>query len=531
MKIKLLIIVFIITLLSTNCTSVKKYNSHIDSQISVDDLQTDIDYVERKLNKLHPSLDWYISKEDLAKKFDSLRNSIQKPMKPNEFYMAISPVVASVKQGHMGIIPLIKKVEKKENKALNKKGKLPLQLMKFKFVNNELLLYKNFSKDTLLKLGSKIISVNDVNPKELFEKYRKSYTSDGLNTTFIPYAFADRFSTYFLKENEVKDSLRIKFSYKDSIYERTIARVGLKKADSIKEGKKEKVAVKQLTKEEKIVQKAKNKKENLRKKLFLFDETSKEFTRELKYIPADSSIAVLKISGFQHTKHKKAYDSIFNEIKHKKVETLILDLRNNGGGSLAEIHNLYGYLTPVSYLFIDNPKVMNRTGVATNKLRNLPKVGMVILSPFLLYTTAKQIINTRKDESGNFYLKTKESKITEPKQNRFDGKLYVLINGRSFSASCILSSNLKGSKRAFFVGEETGGTYNGTVAGTMPILTLPNSKLPFRIGLQDIRPYHKTEEFGRGIMPDKEIIPTIEQIENNEDPELEWILQDIAHKK
>ena len=65
----------------------------------------------------------------------------------------------------------------------------------------------------------------------------------------------------------------------------------------------------------------------------------------------------------------------------------------------------------------------------------------------------------------------------------------------------------------------------------MPILTLPNSKLPFRIGLQDIRPYHKTEEFGRGIMPDKEIIPTIEQIENNEDPELEWILQDIAHKK
>lgn len=174
---------------------------------------------------------------------------------------------------------------------------------------------------------------------------------------------------------------------------------------------------------------------------------------------------------------------------------------------------------------------MNRTSVATNRLRNTSKVGLVIFSPIILYTTTKQIIATKKDENGNFYIKNKESKIAEPKPNKFDGTLYVLINGRSFSASCILSSNLKGSKRAFFVGEETGGTYNGTVAGTMPILTLPNSKLPFRIGLQDIRPYHKTEEFGRGIMPDKEIIPTIEQIENNEDPEMDWILQDIKNKK
>lgn len=97
----------------TNCSSVQKTNAHIDSKIPVKDLQKDIDYVEYKLNKLHPSLEWYISKEDLHKKFDSLRTTIVTPLTPNEFFLAISPVIASVKQGHMGIFPLNKKWIKK----------------------------------------------------------------------------------------------------------------------------------------------------------------------------------------------------------------------------------------------------------------------------------------------------------------------------------------------------------------------------------------------------------------------------------
>jgi C-terminal processing protease CtpA/Prc len=141
----------------------------------------------------------------------------------------------------------------------------------------------------------------------------------------------------------------------------------------------------------------------------------------------------------------------------------------------------------------------------------------------------KNILAVKKDEKGQLYLKSKEQKLTAPKPNRFDGKLYVLTNGGSFSASCILSSNLKNSSRAVFVGEETGGTYNGTVAGTMPLLELPNSKLLFRIGLQDIRPVKETTEFGRGILPDVTIVPTSEQIIDDKDPELDWIIEDVKN--
>jgi len=115
--------------------------------------------------------------------------------------------------------------------------------------------------------------------------------------------------------------------------------------------------------------------------------------------------------------------------------------------------------------------------------------------------------------------------------NHYDGKIYVLINGGSFSASCILASSLKSNPNVTFVGEETGGAFNGTVAGIMPVVDLPNSKIPLRLGLMDIKTINQTEVKGRGIFPDIEIIPTIKDKIKNNDLEMNWILEDIKNKK
>jgi C-terminal processing protease CtpA/Prc len=132
-----------------------------------------------------------------------------------------------------------------------------------------------------------------------------------------------------------------------------------------------------------------------------------------------------------------------------------------------------------------------------------------------------------RDASGQFIYNTRTAKLQPKNADAFAGKIYVLINGGSFSASCILSSNLKGAKRAFFVGQETGGAFNGTVAGQMPIVKLPHSKLKTRIGLALIAPHFKTNLDGRGIFPDHEILPTIEDKINGIDPEMNWVLEKI----
>jgi hypothetical protein len=54
-----------------------------------------------------------------------------------------------------------------------------------------------------------------------------------------------------------------------------------------------------------------------------------------------------------------------------------------------------------------------------------------------------------------------------------------------------------------------------------------HSELKIRIGLMMMAPHHKTEIKGRGIFPDKEIIPTLEDRLKGNDPELSWILKDI----
>jgi hypothetical protein len=59
------------------------------------------------------------------------------------------------------------------------------------------------------------------------------------------------------------------------------------------------------------------------------------------------------------------------------------------------------------------------------------------------------------------------------------------------------------------VGEETGGAF-GTVAGIYACRRTTHSELKIRIGLMMMAPHHKTEIKGRGIFPDKEIIPTLE---------------------
>jgi hypothetical protein len=68
------------------CTSIKKHNKHLNDLIAEEKLKSDVDFTYRKLQELHPNLYWYISKEALDYKFDSLKATITKPITKFEFY-------------------------------------------------------------------------------------------------------------------------------------------------------------------------------------------------------------------------------------------------------------------------------------------------------------------------------------------------------------------------------------------------------------------------------------------------------------
>src|SRR5690606_37619848 len=173
---KLLFTLSVISLAS--CDSHDKQNNHDPTKTDVQALQKDEVYTHKQLVKMHPDLYWYISKKTLDKKFDSLAQSITEPLTPNEFYHKISPIVSSVRQGHMSMNML----QLTSSDSLKKKYKgstHPLSYFEYEYLDDRLFIKRNRSKkDSILRKGTEILSINGIKPIDLFKKYRPTFTSD-----------------------------------------------------------------------------------------------------------------------------------------------------------------------------------------------------------------------------------------------------------------------------------------------------------------------------------------------------------------
>lgn len=508
----------LLIIILSNCASIKNHNAHLNDLIPEEKLKSDVDFTYSKMQNLHPKLHWYISQKDLDYKFDSLKSTINKPMTSFDFYTKLSPIVSSVREGHMIVIPPIKQFTKSETAALVKKGISPFGQFEFEIFNDKMYVVKNKSYNKKIKIGTEVIAINDKKVSEYLSKFKNRFSSDGLNQTFKKNRLARSFNLFFTLENGIKDSLKYDFKFNDSIKTVSILR---KVVDTTGQNiKKTKTKLSDF-------EKAKKKSVDKIKDIYGYDLISKEYNRKLTFLEKDSAIAVIKIKGFSIGDSDRCYEEMFSKIEYWKSKTLIIDLRNNPGGRLNEIADLYSYLSEKPFIFMDKAEVTKKSSLLHADYFK----GGSIFSKMLRGLAAPiyysfQYFRVHKNTNGNYFYNT-ENKLTQIKKDAFKGKIYVLINGGSFSASSIISSNLKGSKRAFFVGEETGGAFNGTVAGQMPTIKIPDSKLNLKLGLTACIPFHKTDIEGRGIFPDKEILPTLEDRINGNDPEMNWILQDL----
>lgn len=546
---KLLLTLF--TLIIVSCASHDKQNKHYHTKITAKKLQKDVAYVRKQLINMHPDLYWYISKNELERKFDSLSRVLKEPLTPNEFYMKISPVVASVHQGHMSMSMVTltspDSLKKKYKGSVN-----PLENFEYEYLNDKLFIKRNRSKsDSILQVGTEIVAINGIKPNDLFKKYRKTFTSDGYNQSAIPKFFARRINSFYVNELGFVDSIQMNVVCADSAFYHTVQR-------TFKESKKDKkkLANKELTKKEKdtlndtkIVQtdtlpklskeEQKIKKKALKKlarqkdykyKWFGYNSKNKVYSKEISYpVAKDSSVAVLKIRDFSEGKIK-VYDTIFSEFKKHNVQNLIIDLRGNPGGRLSEIHKLSQYLNDTTFVFTQ-PATITKRGTYFNLFKGKSPVEKFFAAPFITVYSTIRGLSAHRNEKGALQVSLKSSKKIQPKPLNYKNNIYVVTDGMTFSAAAIISSHLQGRNLAVFVGDETGGTFNGTVAGVMPVLKLPYSKLKLRVGLMTIRPTEQTNEEGRGVIPDVYAIPTEQDFLNDKDVELDWILNEINLKK
>ena len=147
-----------IILFFSSCSSVEKHNAQITSLHTVETLKKDVDKAYTQLKRHHPNINLYITKERLDYKMDSLKKSINTPLTSYQFYAKISPVIGSIKQGHIGVFTPKKHFERKEYKALSKK-KFTFNELDFEYLEGKLLVTNIRSKDSFL-LGSEVVKIN-----------------------------------------------------------------------------------------------------------------------------------------------------------------------------------------------------------------------------------------------------------------------------------------------------------------------------------------------------------------------------------
>ncbi|WP_336687911.1 S41 family peptidase [Chryseobacterium bernardetii] len=502
-------VIFILAMLSS-CASIRRHNEQRASCIPPEQLKEDVDFAYSKLQQMHPQLYWYIPKKELELKFDSLKQTINEPLTPLQFYFKLQPVIAGIREGHLSLRIPRKKFTKKEIKTLEHKKGL---FSRFEYYISGDQMYITENRDSIehIQPGTEILSINHIPVSEYIKKYRNLISSDGYNTTFQPYFLKDLFFNYYTAENGLADRAILETLYKGEKHTYTLSRE--LKSDSDLEKDKE---MNKRTQE---------------RKLNDYVAASNSYNRSFKFLDKDSTVAYIKVKSFSREYSDEFYKKTFAKIKKAKSDYLIIDVRNNYGGSLYEINNLYSYLTNKPFTLIKPSQVTSRDiPLRTNYFRKSNPLDYAIKSiSYPSYFFAQAFSTYKKD--GKVFYKMKADKPTKPNKEAFHGKVFVLINGGSFSASSIITAKLKNDKRATLVGEETGGANDGTVAGFYSYQKLPNSEIRFPIGLLLVQPNIDFSDTKKGVTPDIEIKENLQDIIDKKDPQLDWIRNEIGKEK
>lgn len=528
-----------------SCVSKEKFNQHLDQPLSVEALRKDVDFTTNKLLKKHVNLEWYYPEEVIKFRLDSFKSTITQPMVPNDFAMHLMQVISSFGHGHTYVSPLDYKLTK-EAKKKYKGSKNPLKLLAFKNAENRIFLDENYTKDSTLLVHSELLAIDGYSYQDFIQKNPNVRAGDGYTKVLNQNYNASYFINYVDRKLKVRDSVVLTLQQNDSVFHHVLYRelkkdkkkkdTLISKNDTIQSVKDRlKIEKSKLTKAERL--KVKDSLQLKRKinKYYAFDRVKKKYNRALYFPnPQDSTTVVLDINSFTLGSHKKAYDHIFDSIQRLGTKNLILDLRENSGGYPEDINHLFAYLTTKSepQMVIDPLlKVKSKWTLFSRFYRKPNPFLHTIFLPLIVYKSTESFFRTTKMDGAYYYNDGRKKNFLFKDKNRYEGNLYVLTSGKSYSAASLISSALYAEGKAIFVGEETGGDYNGTVAGYSEDYKLPHSKIKILIPQMVFQPNQTRELKGRGVFPHQEIPYHFSDFMQEHDPQLAWILEDIKKKK
>jgi len=469
-------LIIAVGLLSGCATTNKNYDPN--KKYSRQELQQDYGLLRNILEKKHPSLYWYTPKDSMNFYFDSLYNNIADSMTELRFgWEVLAPLTQKVRCGHTSF-------GMSKDWAKYMRGKIiPSFPLYLKVWEDSMIVFGNLNrKDSVLKYGTLITSINGIKNHDIIQKMFQYLPLDGYadNANYI--RLSSNFPYYHRSVFGLYKNYRV--GYIDSTgYERTrLIPLWSPQPDTGKAKKIRplvKVSRHQLKKEQ------------------------RESYRSLSI--GSNNTATLTLNTFSNGNGRRLRSFIkksFKDISKKQAKNLIIDIRSNGGGDINLYVLLTKYLRNKPFKVADSAYAVARSFTPyTRNIRQgfLSNIGLWFI--------------TKKQKDGYWHFGFWERHLFKPKKkNHFDGKVYVLTNGATFSASTLFCHAVKGQENVTLVGEETGGGWHGNNGIMIPDIILPNTKLRVRLPFFKLVQHNHVPKDGRGVIPDIYIPPTAEGV-------------------
>ena len=232
----------------------------------------------------------------------------------------------------------------------------------------------------------------------------------------------------------------------------------------------------------------------------------------------------------KRVKFEKRLQEIFEELQAKGIEDLIIDLRDNGGGKVPWV--LYAYFVDEPFYFAKNADFTfskNSDYYQYQRLHpNMKFLKNKWLNTWMPGSNKMSKLDDTRYELTGLYMTRSFSPLTP----KFDGEVYILTNGGTFSAASDFAAMMKSEKKATFIGEETGGGYYGNTSMQKSYVTLPNSQLVLEIPLvrHQLNVRENIVPPGRGVIPDHSVRQSITDYVNGVDTQMDFVFSLISSK-
>ena len=201
----------------------------------------------------------------------------------------------------------------------------------------------------------------------------------------------------------------------------------------------------------------------------------------------------MEFNSFSDKEHFKGFlDSMFRVLHDKKLDNLIIDIRDNGGGNSELGDMLFQYISPVPFqqygkTIVKISDIVKQKYPAYNKFPNGIQVFASDDTALIPWDEAKGITLIPLEEN----------------PLRYTGHVWLLTSHYTFSSATDFSWAFQQFKMGTIVGEETGG--EAVCFGDIIVMTLPNTKFRYCCSYKKFHNYGATDADTHGTIPDYQV--------------------------